>query len=306
LERHDLLTTTTDKEKTVSADHDDFGGLERDLPMLMQRRNMLKLLAGGTLLALAACGSDTKQASSTAATTGNTTGASATTAAIATSDTTATADTGSAASCTPINEETGGPYPGDGSNGPDVLTESGVVRSDITSSFGSSTTVATGVPTTVTLTIEDTANGCSAMEGAAVYIWHCNQSGQYSLYSDGVTQENYLRGVQQTDANGLVTFTSIFPAAYSGRWPHIHFEVYSSVADATSGGKPIKTSQLAMPEDVCNLVFATTGYAQSVQNMSQTSLSTDMVFSDDKAVHQIPTATGSVTEGYSLALNVPV
>ena len=35
-----------------------------------------------------------------------------------------------------IPEETAGPYPGDGSNGPDVLAESGVVRSDITSSFG--------------------------------------------------------------------------------------------------------------------------------------------------------------------------
>ena len=51
-----------------------------------------------------------------------------------------------------IPEETAGPYPGDGSNGVNVLTESGIVRSDITSSFGSASGVAEGVPTTVKLT----------------------------------------------------------------------------------------------------------------------------------------------------------
>lgn len=50
---------------------------------------------------------------------------------------------GSAAACgAEIPDETAGPYPGDGSNGPNVLAESGIVRSDITSSFGSSTTKA--------------------------------------------------------------------------------------------------------------------------------------------------------------------
>lgn len=45
-----------------------------------------------------------------------------------------------------IPEETAGPYPGDGTDGPNVLTESGVVRSDIRSSFGSLTGTAQGVP----------------------------------------------------------------------------------------------------------------------------------------------------------------
>ena len=86
--------------------------------------------------------------------------------------------------------------------------------------------------------------------------------------------------MQEADADGNVTFTSIFPAAYSGRWPHIHFEVYASVADATSGGTLLATSQVALPEDACNTVFAEAGYEQSVQNMSQTSLANDNVFSD--------------------------
>ena len=303
----------------MSTDHDDFGGLARDLPLLLQRRHVLKMLAGSTLLALAACGSDSKTATNTAAA-GNTTGTtgttattgataatsgSATTIASATDATTASADTASSATCAPINEETAGPFPGDGSNGPNVLTESGIVRSDITSSFGTSTKVAAGVPTTVTLTIQDSTNGCSALANAAVYIWHCDQDGLYSMYSNGATDENYLRGVQEADADGRVTFKTIFPAAYSGRWPHMHFEIYSSLADATGGGNPITTSQLALPKDACDVVFASAGYEQSVRNFSQTSLSTDMVFSDDGAAHQIPATTGSVADGYTLELTVP-
>ena len=303
----------------MSTDHDDFGGLASDLPLLLQRRHVLKMLAGSTLLALAACGSDSKTATNTAAA-GNTTGTtgttattgataatsgSATTIASATDATTASADTASSATCAPINEETAGPFPGDGSNGPNVLTESGIVRSDITPSFGTSTKVAAGVPTTVTLTIQDSTNGCSALANAAVYIWHCDQDGLYSMYSNGATDENYLRGVQEADADGRVTFKTIFPAAYSGRWPHMHFEIYSSLADATGGGNPITTSQLALPKDACDVVFASAGYEQSVRNFSQTSLSTDMVFSDDGAAHQIPATTGSVADGYTLELTVP-
>ena len=129
-----------------------------------------------------------------------------------------------------IPEETAGPFPGDGSNGPDVLDQSGVVRKDIRSSFGSSTTTAPGVPLTINLTIQDAAT-CTPLASAAVYLWHCDRDGNYSLYSAAAANENYLRGVQAADANGLVTFTSIFPACYSGRWPHIHFEVYPEPGD---------------------------------------------------------------------------
>jgi protocatechuate 3,4-dioxygenase beta subunit len=100
-----------------------------------------------------------------------------------------------------------------------------------------------------------------------VYLWHCDRDGQYSLYSQGVTDQNYLRGVQETDGNGRVRFTSIFPAAYMGRWPHIHFEVYPSLSAATRSGSMLATSQLALPEDVCDLVYATDGYSESVRNM---------------------------------------
>ena len=204
-----------------------------------------------------------------------------------------------------IPEETAGPYPGDGSNGVNVLTQSGIVRSDIRSSFGSSTTIAQGVPTTITLTVTDFDTGNTAAQGLAVYLWHCNREGLYSLYSPGVTNENYLRGVQVTDANGQVTFTSIFPACYSGRWPHIHFEVYPSLASATSAVNKIATSQMALPKAICDVVFATSGYGQSVTNLAQTSLATDNVFSDG-ATYETPTYSGDVTSGIALAMDVAV
>jgi protocatechuate 3,4-dioxygenase beta subunit len=66
-----------------------------------------------------------------------------------------------------IPEETAGPYPGDGSNGPDVLEESGIVRGDIRASFGDASRTAEGVPMTLELVIADLANGGAAFEGAA-------------------------------------------------------------------------------------------------------------------------------------------
>ena len=125
------------------------------------------------------------------------------------------------------------------------------------------------------------------------------------MYSDGVTGENYLRGVQEADSDGRLRFASIFPGAYSGRWPHIHFEVYASVADATGGGSPIVTSQLALPEDDCDLVYATSGYEDSVANLAGTSLETDGIFSDGSST-QLASMSGSVGSGLTAALSVPV
>ena len=136
-----------------------------------------------------------------------------------------------------------------------------------------------------------------------MYVWHCD-AGRYSLYSNGVTDENYLRGVQVTDANGVVTFKSIYPACYSGRWPHIHFEVYPSVEAITSSNR-LATSQLALPDDVNTTVFATSHYTQSKANYAQVSLATDNVFSDG-TTNEVPTVSGSVSSGYKVAIESPV
>ena len=125
------------------------------------------------------------------------------------------------------------------------------------------------------------------------------------MYDQEIAVENYLRGVQESDSDGRLSFTTIFPAAYSGRWPHIHFEVYESVDAATSAGSKLRTSQIALPKDACEAVYATTGYEQSVQNLAQTSLDTDNVFSDGYA-GQLASWSGSPDEGIALKLNVGV
>jgi len=256
-------------------DHDDFGGLPRDLDLMgaiVGRRDILRLAAGMGILHLLGCGNDSD---------------------------------GDPGNCAAIPEETAGPFPGDGSNGPDVLSQSGVVRSDIRSSFGGSTGVADGVPLTVTLTIVS-ASDCAPLAGHAVYLWHCDREGRYSLYSSGVTDQNYLRGVQETDQSGEVTFTTIFPACYQGRWPHIHFEVYPSLAAATDEANKVATSQLALPEAACDEVYASSGYEASVTNLQQVTLTSDNVFGEDGGESQLATMSGSAAGGYTATLQVPV
>ncbi|KRE28942.1 3,4-dioxygenase subunit beta [Agromyces sp. Soil535] len=273
---------------------EDHRGLVYDIRTLVDRRRALGLFGGiGVTALLAACAAPETEPSASA--TATTTAPSAT----------ATPTAEASGPITEVPDETGGPYPGDGSNGVNVLDDSGIVRSDIRSSFGSSTTVAEGVPLTIALTVRDAATG-SALVGAGVYLWHCDRDGNYSLYSNGLENENYLRGVQETDATGTVRFTSIYPACYSGRWPHIHFEVYSDVANAVASGPIVKTSQIALPQEVNDLVYATSGYEQSVRNVSQVSLASDNVFGDDGGIHQIATMSGSVSAGYTAALTIGV
>lgn len=276
---------------------EDHRGLVYDIRTLVDRRRALGLFGGiGVTALLAACAGPE---------TASTASASATSTPSASASATATPTAEASGPVTEVPDETGGPYPGDGSNGVNVLDDSGIVRGDIRSSFGSSTTVAEGVPLTIALTVRDAATG-SALVGAGVYLWHCDRDGNYSLYSRGVENENYLRGVQETDATGTVRFTSIYPACYSGRWPHIHFEVYSDVATAVASGPIVKTSQIALPPEANDLVYATSGYEQSVRNISQVSLASDNVFGDDGGIHQIATMAGSVASGYTAALTIGV
>jgi protocatechuate 3,4-dioxygenase beta subunit len=205
-----------------------------------------------------------------------------------------------------IPDETGGPFPGDGTNGANVLAEEGVVRSDITASFGTATGVATGIPLTVVLNVQNVANGGNPLTGAAVYLWHCDAEGNYSLYSEGVTEENYLRGVQEVDADGNATFTTIYPGCYSGRWPHIHFEVYESLAAATNGRNAIKTSQLAFPQGVSETAYADDRYPTSTDNLEQLSLESDNVFGEDSAALQLAIMSGDNDSGYTATLAVGV
>jgi protocatechuate 3,4-dioxygenase beta subunit len=313
------MTTSDDHHDLEDHDLEDHDlGLSHDLPIIVERerrslgrRGLLGIMGGVGAVALVGCADDSSSGSGT-----STSGSTAAASQGGTPPAGGPADgqgggLGGDSSVDvaegEIPEETAGPYPGDGSNGVNVLSESGVVRSDLTSSFGSASGVAEGVPVTVKLKVYD-LNGetVTALPGAAIYLWHCDREGRYSLYSEGVTDENYLRGVQEADADGNLTFTSIFPACYAGRWPHMHFEVYESIDSATSYTNKLRTSQLALPQDVCDEVYGTVeGYEQSVSNLAQLTLATDGIFSDGYSL-QMASVTGSVDDGYTISLNVPV
>ena len=255
-------------------------GLGFDIGTIVSRRGLLRAFGlGAAAVGLAACSSN------------------------ATSD---TVSAPAASTTGEIPEETAGPFPGDGSNGPDLLEQSGVVRSDVRSSFGDATGTAEGVPMTLELLVTDLANGGQPFAGVAVYVWHCTREGGYSLYSDGITDQNYLRGVQVAAADGRVTFTSVVPGCYAGRWPHIHFEVYPDQASITDDSKVIATSQVALPQQMCETVYGEKGYEASAGNLSEVSLASDGVFGDDGGASQLATVSGDVSSGYTARLTVGV
>jgi protocatechuate 3,4-dioxygenase beta subunit len=292
-------------------DHSLAADLEKMLKLSIGRRkSMLWLMAGSAALPVIGCGgggASTAASGATTSTTGNTstTGTGASTGGTGTST-----STGAGAACSVIPEETGGPYPGDGTNSNssgvvNVLTLGGIVRRDIRSSFNGAGGTASGIPLTIKLKIQNANNACGAAGGFAVYLWHCDSQGRYSLYSAGVTGENYLRGVQEADAGGEVTFATIFPGCYDGRMPHVHFEVYPTLAKSTSAANRIKTSQFTFPMATLNEVYATSGYPGSASNLSRISYATDNIFSDGYSL-QLATMTGNVADGYVATLTLAV
>lgn len=277
--------------------------LETDLNTLLQaaasRRQMLRWLSAGGAVTLLGCGggSDASTATSSSTTATTSTGTSAGT------------STGST-SCSIIPEETAGPYPGDGSNSngtgiANALALSGIVRSDIRSSIAGASGVAAGIPLTIKLQLLNTKTSCASLAGYAIYLWHCDRDGNYSMYSAGVTAENYLRGVQETDSNGNVSFTTIFPGCYDGRMPHVHFEIYPSLAKVSSANNKVKTSQFTFPLATLNEAYQATGYTTSVRNLARITYATDNVFSDGTSLQMVG-VTGNATMGYVVTLTVGI
>ena len=255
-----------------------------DITTLVTRRRVLGIVgagAGAGALALAACSTGTASTTTTAAATAPVTPAGE------------------------IPEETNGPYPADGTNGINVLEESGIVRRDITSSLDGGTT-ADGVPLSLTFTVTDTANGGVPFDGVAVYAWQCDAQGRYSMYSEGVEDQTYLRGIQIADADGTATFETIVPGCYTGRWTHLHFEIYPDADSATDAVHAIATSQVAFPQDMLDAVYELDTYPESARNLAQVgSLDNDNVFGDGYDL-QMGTFTGDTATGYVGTLTVAV
>ncbi|WP_082606775.1 cadherin-like beta sandwich domain-containing protein [Acidovorax sp. Root275] len=196
--------------------------------------------------------------------------------------------------CTLTATETQGPYPLLA-----ILSNSAMVRSNITEGK-------TGVPLTVTLTVQDVSNGCTPVSGAAVYIWHCDKDGLYSGYSTGTNAGQagltYLRGIQVTNSSGQVTFTTIYPGWYAGRITHIHAQVYLNDNLSVTA---TATTQLAFPQDVTTAVYNSTLYSAKGQNNSVASFAADNVFSDGTSTEMVA-ISGSVASGYAGSLTVNI
>lgn len=241
-------------------------GLAFDLKTLATRRRMLELLgtvaAGSTLAGCNPAGLFGGEANAQA-----------------------TASDGSVCIGTPA--ETAGPFPADGSNSRNgatvnVLDLSGVVRQDIRPSFDGMTPVAGGVQFELEIRLVDIGNQCTPLPGHAVYLWHCDREGRYSLYD--TDDSNYLRGVGISDGNGIVRFTTIFPGCYAGRWPHFHFEVFANQESAGDGSDGLLVSQFALSDAACRSVYdADPAYAASKENLSGLSLERDGIFRNNTA-----------------------
>ncbi|GAC57140.1 putative dioxygenase [Gordonia hirsuta DSM 44140 = NBRC 16056] len=258
-----------------------------DVATLLTRRRMLAFLgAGAGTLALAAC-SDGSSSKSSSASTG--------------------ASEAIDAATEEIPEETNGPYPADGSNNVNILQESGIERSDITTSLDGGNR-ADGVPLTFTFKVTDMANANKPFTGAVVYLWQCDAQGRYSMYSEGVENETFLRGIQKVGRDGNARFTTIVPGCYTGRWTHLHFEVYPDLASATDVKNAIATSQVAFPHKMLNDVYRRTEYSGSAKALAQIGrIENDNVFGDGYSL-QMGTFTGDPDTGYrgSLAAAVDI
>lgn len=133
------------------------------------------------------------------------------------------------------------------------------------------------------------------MTNAAVEIWHCDAAGNYSEYGN-LTSATWLRGVLAVDANGTATFTTIYPGWYPGRATHIHVEVMV-------GGRSLKITQTAFPEEISNAVHVTGVYAS--KGINPTKSTGDGIFADGYS-SEVAALSGSPTSGYTATFTVGV
>jgi protocatechuate 3,4-dioxygenase beta subunit len=264
-------------------------GLFHDLPHLLQRRRFLQLLGiGGTTL-IAGCDSGLLGA--------------------AEPNVTAAAADGTSCIKTPV--ETAGPFPADGSNSAsgslaNVLAKDNIIRQDIRPNLAPDTTVASGVRLDIEIKLVSIAATCEPVPRYLVYVWHCDAAGRYSIYD--LPNANYLRGVVVSEANGIAKVTTVFPGCYEGRWPHIHFEVFTGWTDTLTVKDSVLISQFALPEDACKAVYAASpDYAASAAALPGVTLAGDGIFrgnTKEQLAAQTLLITGDPAKGYKAAVTI--
>ncbi len=208
-----------------------------------------------------------------------------------------TATTDSSLACVLIPTETKGPYP------LDLSSNSAYFRADVTEGK-------TGISLILDLTILNVNDSCNPITNARVDIWHCDKDGYYSGYSGqsgylgtkNYSGETFCRGIQLTDVDGKVSFTTIYPGWYPGRVTHIHFQIYLN-------NGLVATSQIAFPEDITETVYNTTLYKAHGQNTVVPANCNDGILgnsADDLAKELCTITENATTGGYIAALTVGV
>ena len=192
--------------------------------------------------------------------------------------------------------------------GPTSSSDSGVVRKDIRLELRLVARPSpTGVPLTIRFAVMDLANACEPLAGAAVYAWHCDQAGPLLDVLAGRRGRELpaRRPGGRRRRHRRRSRASSRPATRAAGRTSTSRSTRASTRRRRSGNK-IATSQIALPADTCASVYATSGYEQSVSNLSQVSLNTDNVFGDDGGVHELGTISGSIEGGLTVELAVGV
>jgi hypothetical protein len=191
----DLVFCAVNRQKPPSKapPHDHDLGLQHDLGAFLNRRQALALVASASAIgALSALGKGrifpTAQAEAIA----------------------------KGRECLSDPAETEGPFPGDGSNNAhgtlsNVLKSTGIVRRDMRTNIGSTTIAADGQVFDLEITLVNVRQACAPLAGHAIYLWHCDALGRYSIYD--LPNASYLRAVGVTNSVGKAASRRFFLAA---------------------------------------------------------------------------------------------
>ncbi|MDX3257919.1 intradiol ring-cleavage dioxygenase [Streptomyces sp. MI02-2A] len=175
-----------------------------------------------------------------------------------------------------------------------------------------------GVPLTVRLTVRDEPHACALLSGAAVEIWHCDAQGHYSgspggtppaasREAGGTRAGAYLRGFQQTGADGVAEFVTVFPGWYASRAPHIDVRVHTGgrrTAGTYEGGRINWTGQLFFDDRHADEVYARSPYTR--HKGTRVRLARDQVYRGGGARDGLMAVTGNVDAGLLATLTVGI
>ncbi|RDW58966.1 intradiol ring-cleavage dioxygenase [Aspergillus mulundensis] len=93
-------------------------------------------------------------------------------------------------------------------------------------------------------------NTCKPIPGAIVDIWNANATGVYSgvvaTGNEADWDSTFLRGIQESDEDGVVTFQTIFPGHYDGRAIHTHLLTHiGATVNENNGTLQVGTGSIA-------------------------------------------------------------